>query len=130
MVPFLRRVGSIWCGDYRERDEERPPSSLIFIDPPYFGTLPYKGRPPFDHPAFWAWAEAQSRRHFVVVTEDTVPPSWRVALEVLVQSPGLRAANRLERGYVFEGGLADQVMRAHPTRAAFALGRRQVELFG
>lgn len=130
LVPFLRRVGSIWCGDYRSRDLERPPGTVIFIDPPYAGTKPYKGRLPFDHAGFWAWAREVSRRHLLVVTEDTVPDGWRLALDELVESPGMRDAYRRERGWVLEGGLADQLMRAHPTRAAFALGQRQLGLAG
>lgn len=63
------------------------------------------------------------------MTEDTVPDDWRVAAEVRVPSPGLREAGRLERGWVMVDGLADQLMRAHPLRAAFALGRPQFELF-
>lgn len=129
MLPFLRRCGSIWCGDYRDRDDDRPPGSVIFADPPYKGTKPYKGRGRFDHEAFWRWAAATSRRHFLVVTEDTVPDDWRTAAEVRVSSPHMREAGRLERGWVMVDGLADQLMRAHPLRAAFSLGRPQAELF-
>jgi hypothetical protein len=102
---------------------------VIYADPPYAGTKPYKGRGRFDHAAFWAWARAISRRHFLLVTEDTVPDDWRVAAEVRVPSPHMREAGRLERGWVMVDGLADQIMRAHPLRAAFALGRPQFELF-
>jgi site-specific DNA-adenine methylase len=122
MVPLLRRT-TIWCGDYRERAEERPPGTVMIADPPYWGTKTYKGRGPFDHAAFWAWAAAASRRHFLLVTEDTVPPEWRVAVRVLVQSPGLRRAQRIETAHVLRGGMLDQLMLDHPHRAAFTLHR-------
>lgn len=118
MVELLRRT-TLWCGDYRERDEERPPGSVIYADPPYEGTKPYKGRGKFDHRAFWAWAEATSRRHYLLVSEDTVPPGWVPAVEVLVQSPGLRRAQRLERAFVLADGLAGRIIRAHPQVPAF-----------
>lgn len=120
MLPLLRST-TLWCGDYRERCEDRPPGSVLYADPPYKGTKPYKGRGVFDHPTFWAWARAVSRRHFLLVSEDTVPDGWRPAVQVLVPSRGLRRAQRIERAHVLVGGLADQIIRDHPNTAAFAL---------
>lgn len=120
MVPLLRAT-TLWCGDYRERCEDRPPGSVLYADPPFKHTKAYKGRGKFDHATFWIWARAVSRRHFLIVSEDIVPEDWRPVVQVLVQSPGLRRAQRIERAHVLVGGLADQIIRDNPQVGAFTL---------
>lgn len=55
---------------------------VVYCDPPYKGTRPYRHLPPFDHSKFWAtmdeWA---SRGNTVFVSEATPPPAagaWEV----------------------------------------------------
>jgi site-specific DNA-adenine methylase len=40
-------------------------SVLVYADPPYVGTKPYKGGAAFDHVAFWAWVKQRSGPTFV-----------------------------------------------------------------
>ena len=50
---------------------------LVYADPPYVGTKPYKGFAPFDHNAFWAWAKG--RRGPTFVSELVGPADLEVA---------------------------------------------------
>ena len=42
-----------------------PDDVLVYADPPYAGTKPYKGAPAFDHAAFWSWVRNRSGPTFV-----------------------------------------------------------------
>ena len=42
-----------------------PDSELVYADPPYIGTKPYKGGAAFDHVAFWTWVKQRSGPTFV-----------------------------------------------------------------
>src|SRR5688572_3668904 len=50
---------------------------FLYCDPPYAGTLPYRGAPPFDSAAFWARAEQWSAVCPVFVSEYAAPAGWR-----------------------------------------------------
>ncbi len=56
-----------------------PDDALVYADPPYRGTKPYKGSPAFDHDAFWSWV--RNRRGPTFVSELTGPDDieivWR-----------------------------------------------------
>lgn len=56
-----------------------PDGSVVYCDPPYVGTKPYKAVDGgvFDHDAFWAWARRISDRSQVYVSEYTAPDGWR-----------------------------------------------------
>jgi DNA adenine methylase len=57
--------------DYREPDIS---NALIYCDPPYAGTTPYKGAPNFDTPAFIQWCQNQTlKNNTVVVSEYFLP---------------------------------------------------------
>lgn len=65
------------CLDYR--DVEIPPESTIYADPPYAGTLAYKGVEPFDSDAFWRYMRKLAKDgHTVFVSECTGPDDIRV----------------------------------------------------
>ena len=58
------------------------PRMVIYCDPPYAGTLGYKGTDDFDHAAFWQWAEDQTRTGaLVVVSEYSAPDGWQCVAE-------------------------------------------------
>jgi site-specific DNA-adenine methylase len=42
-----------------------PDRVLVYADPPYRGTKPYKGAPTFDHAAFWSWVRRRRGPTFV-----------------------------------------------------------------
>lgn len=48
-----------------------------YIDPPYAGTMGFRGVPKFDHARFWAWAAALAQHVPVLVSEFTAPTEWR-----------------------------------------------------
>lgn len=57
-----------------------PDDVLVYADPPYAGTKPYKGAPTFDHAAFWSWV--RNRKGPTFISELTCPDSqldivWR-----------------------------------------------------
>lgn len=55
---------------------------VIYCDPPYAGTLGYRGTDDFDHAAFWLWAEDQTRTGaLVVVSEYSAPDGWQCVAE-------------------------------------------------
>jgi DNA adenine methylase len=51
---------------------------VVYCDPPYAGTLGYKGAPAFDHERFWDWATrlVDETHAFVFVSEFNAPPGW------------------------------------------------------
>jgi len=52
-----------------------PPNSIIYCDPPYFGTTKY--RDDFDHDLFWTWCrEKVADGHKVFVSEYTAPSDF------------------------------------------------------
>ena len=42
-----------------------PDDVLVYADPPYVGTKPYKGSPAFDHAAFWSWVRQRKGPTFI-----------------------------------------------------------------
>ena len=42
-----------------------PDHVLVYADPPYRGTAPYKGSPAFNHDAFWQWVRQRSGPTFI-----------------------------------------------------------------
>lgn len=56
-----------------------PDHVLVYADPPYLGTKPYKGSPPFDHAAFWQWVYTRSGSTFVSELQgpDGLSTVWR-----------------------------------------------------
>jgi hypothetical protein len=88
-----------------------PDNSLVYADPPYVGTAPYKGAPDFDHAAFWQWV--RERKGPTFVSELTAPDGmqivWRKAhkSQMTSNSPTSRATSgivhREERLYYCAG---------------------------
>lgn len=58
-----------------------PDNALVYADPPYVGTKPYKGSPAFDHAAFWQWVRQRSGPTFVseLTGPDDISIVWRKA---------------------------------------------------
>ncbi len=56
-----------------------PNSVLVYADPPYQGTKPYKGAPAFDHVAFWSWVRHRQGPTFVseLTGPDDIEIVWR-----------------------------------------------------
>lgn len=56
-----------------------PDHVLVYADPPYHGTKPYKGAPAFDHAAFWSWVRRRQGPTFVseLIGPDDIDIVWR-----------------------------------------------------
>jgi site-specific DNA-adenine methylase len=69
--PYQEACKSVWllhgktvdfkCFDYRST----PDTVLVYADPPYRGTKPYKGGDQFNHDAFWDWVRNRKGPTFV-----------------------------------------------------------------
>lgn len=55
-----------------------PDGAIVYCDPPYAGATGYQTGENFDTVAFWAWANALSKRCTVLVSEFTVPNDWDI----------------------------------------------------
>lgn len=65
---------------FTQRDYQSTPSlAAAYCDPPYRGTKPYPGQPPFDHNAFWNWVENRRGPTFISEIEapDTAQCIWQ-----------------------------------------------------
>lgn len=62
-----------------------PESSIIYCDPPYQGTEPYRGG--FEHAVFWDWVREKSLQgHSVFVSEYSAPPDFDVVWQQSVKT--------------------------------------------
>lgn len=55
------------CGDYTAL--AIPAGSVVYCDPPYKTGSQYSGVPPFDYPAYMAWAKELAKTHLVFMSE-------------------------------------------------------------
>ncbi len=65
---------------FTQRDYQSIPSlAAAYCDPPYRGTKPYPGQPPFDHNVFWNWVENRRGPTFISEIEapDTAQCIWQ-----------------------------------------------------
>lgn len=112
--PILQRM-TLVCEDYRAAAERVPDGGVLYLDPPWRGTLGYKQAPPFDIDAFWTWAAAASMRWRVIISEGQHGPPvgddrWTLAWSRIVPSPGL-SAKKLECLWYLRDGLTADVFR-------------------
>ncbi len=63
--------------DYRE--VEIPEGAIVFCDPPYANTAPYKGIPPFDYDTFRDWCKTQTTPVFI--SEYSMPEDFHLIAE-------------------------------------------------
>ena len=75
-----------------------PPSSLIYCDPPYEGTVGYSN--PFNHALFWDWCRSKAREgHTVFISEYNAPSDfievWSKDVKSTVSRVGKPAVERL-----------------------------------
>lgn len=96
------------AGDYRELVEVLA-ADLVYCDPPYKGTIPYKAIvEPFDSDASWAWARATSERRLVMVSERVAPEDFVPLLTFSLQNRLVTRAGgerRVEHAFVHESQL-------------------------
>lgn len=90
-------------GDYR--DVEIPPDSVIYLDPPYIYTAPYKGSDKsriFDHKALYDWCEKQTA--LVLISEFWMPEDRFVCIaekpRKVTFSPTNNSLERIEKVFV------------------------------
>lgn len=82
-APLLRRVDAWHTGDYRTvyglpgsgAIYTARPGDLVYMDIPYAGTTGYKGLPPFDHAAYWAWVAELAAFGVTVLTSEFAAPA-------------------------------------------------------
>lgn len=112
MAPMFREMVLV-CADYREAAERVPDGGVLYLDPPWRGTLPYKQAPPFDFDAFWAWAKVASKRWRVLISEGLRGPppgdGWVLTWTRTVGPPGLKAG-KVECLWYHYDGLAAQTL--------------------
>lgn len=115
MAPMFRAM-RLECADYRAAAEMVPDGGVLYLDPPWRGTLPYKQAPPFDFDTFWTWAAEASHKWRVLISESPQgPPAsegvspWALAWTRKVGPPGL-AAGKVECLWYLRGGLAGRVL--------------------
>jgi DNA adenine methylase len=65
IAPMINSVLFI-AQDYRLL---KPHGALIYCDPPYMGTIPYPGAPPFYHDEFWETMRGWAKTNTVLVSE-------------------------------------------------------------
>lgn len=93
-----------------------PDHVLVYADPPYQGTKPYKGAPAFDHTAFWSWVRRRQGPTFVseLSGPDDIDIVWRKQhkSQNASNSPTTKATakviEREERLYWHRGGGGDE----------------------
>lgn len=69
--------------DYR--DLYLPPGSVVYCDPPYYGTFGY-ARAAFDHKAFYSWCRAVGGRRPLFISEYWMPSDFRCVAEYEVRA--------------------------------------------
>ena len=88
-----------------------PDHVLVYADPPYQGTQPYKGVPAFNHTTFWSWVRCRQGPTFVseLSGPDDIEIVWRKQhkSQIASNSPTTKATakviEREERLYFFPG---------------------------
>ena len=91
-----------------------PDDVLVYADPPYVGTKPYKGSPAFDHTAFWSWVRLRKGPTFIseLTGPENIDIVWRKAhnSQNASNSPTTKATARIitreERLYYKPGSLS------------------------
>ena len=70
-APNLKGI-DIYTLDYRKLPI--PDNSIIYCDPPYYGTDKYRGFEQIDHSIFWEWCRGMSKKgHKVFISEFSAP---------------------------------------------------------
>lgn len=57
-------------------------NTLVYCDPPYFGTTSYSGTNPFNYNNFYDWARLLSKNSYCFISEYTMPDDFEVVLEI------------------------------------------------
>lgn len=92
-TPSLYNV--VWTAqDYTALSDVK--NALIYCDIPYQGTTGYKF--PFDHQAFWEWADKMSQNNILVVSEENAPDGWNI----LWEQPIKRTLDKTSRSVAIE----------------------------
>lgn len=83
-----------------------PIESLVYCDPPYYGTKQYGAVSRFDHALFWQTMREWSKNNTVVISEYKAPEDFKCVLEIPTKTD-LRVAgkkeNRIERLFMYNG---------------------------
>nr|DAG70245.1 MAG TPA: Site-specific DNA methylase [Caudoviricetes sp.] len=98
-VDGLRSLEDLEFSSLSYYDLEIKENSVVYCDPPYFGTTGYRTGG-FDHERFWRWAEAVSEHSMVFVSEyttlsDFFVPVWEMDVRVPLSLKEKRATEKL-----------------------------------
>lgn len=72
-------------------------NSIIYCDPPYKNSTQSYSFKEFDSNVFWQWAEKQSTKNKIFISETSAPPGWNVVWEKLHRNDMSKNGHRLER---------------------------------
>jgi DNA adenine methylase len=105
------------CSDYATW---APAAQLIYADPPYMGTTPYKALPSFDHDLFWVAMRKWCTKNIVVVSEYVAPSDWFCVREFSTHTE-LRGKSgrspRIERLFMHESQITPEIENGAPTKS-------------
>ena len=98
-VDGLRSMEDLEFSSLPYYDLEIKEGSVVYCDPPYFGTAGYSTGI-FDHERFWKWAEAISEHSTVFVSEyttlsDFFVPVWEKDIDVLMSPKAKKSTEKL-----------------------------------
>lgn len=81
-----------------------PPNSIIYCDPPYYGTKQYSTSKNFNHDEFWQWCRDKSLEgHIVYISEYNAPDDFICVWEINTKSymKPSRSQQTIEKLFVF-----------------------------
>jgi DNA adenine methylase len=103
-VPKLKGVSFINCSF---TDLDIPKNSIIYCDPPYFGTEQYKNK--FNHILFWDWCRTKTKEgHKVFISEYNAPDDFKCIWEkehktIMANGENRPSKTSTEKLYVYCG---------------------------
>lgn len=90
-----------------------PENSIIYCDPPYFGTDKYRGFEQIDHVHFWDWCRNKvTEGHEVFISEFQAPEDFVCvwAMNRISQSPQLSNKKLTEKLFVHESQFSENTL--------------------
>lgn len=78
---------------------------VIYLDPPYQGTIKYKNVDPFNYDKFYGWVREKSMTHYVYTSELSMPDDFDCVWSKARNGNGVSKKQSIERLFVYKHGL-------------------------